>query len=96
MRRPLIRWGALILAVTVSGLTAELHAQDTSVSRHREEVRCGIDLTSAHLHGKGVGMGESAIHLSIQQTHRPGAKPIVIEPVPPRRPPRRPRRRWFR
>ena len=48
----------------------------------------GIDLTSGTIHGKGVAVGESAIHLSIQDL-RPAptpVKPIVRdEPAPVRR-----------
>jgi hypothetical protein len=45
----------------------------------------GIDLTSGTIHGKGVAVGESAIHLSIQdlQANPTPVRPIVNSPPTP-------------
>jgi len=55
----------------------------------------GIDLSSGALRGKGVGLAEAVIHLSIQQTRQivTPAKPVVNDrteplPMPPAGPPR--------
>jgi hypothetical protein len=50
----------------------------------------GIDLVSGTIHGKGVAVGESAIHLSIQdlQANPTPVRPIVNPPPTPRDPPR--------
>ena len=37
----------------------------------------GIDVTGAQLHGKGVGLGEMAVHFSIQPVAVQPAKPII-------------------
>ena len=48
----------------------------------------GIDLASGTIRGKGVALGESAIHISIQDLRAPitPAKPIVDRPPAPRGP----------